>query len=708
MTDERHGGGRCMEPSKRIFAVGGILFHCRRRGMAGFSLSPDPSGIENLRHCNFASVTAMNHSVKFWTFRRGRGQSGTPVRIACLLLAMLVGMLSSRGADRPNILWITCEDTSALLGAYGDPLARTPNLDAFARTAVRYTQAFAYTGVCAPSRSCLITGVYPSRLGSGGMRSRTRLPEEVKAFPEYLRQAGYYTSNNEKTDYNFLPPKSAWDESSRKAHWRNRASGQPFFSVFNIMVTHQSYIFSSGAGAPPSRGMPPLVTDPAKVVIPPIHPDTPEFRREWARHYDNVASMDAEVGRLLGELDGAGLADDTIVFFFSDHGTGMPSIKGQAWNMSLRVPLLVRFPEKWKRYAPALPGATSDRLVSFVDFAPTVLSLAGLPAPAAFQGTAFLGAHAGEPRREVFGGKDRMIERFDCVRYVHDGRFQYLRNFLPHLPSFQFISYNAQHASMRVWEQMHMRGELTPATDRFFQSRPAEELYDVSRDPWCLDNLAADPRFQERLVRMRDECRDWMLRTGDVGLLPEHELIVRAAGSTPWDVGIDRPKNPLPALLAAAELANRRDPSAVASLSGLLRNSDAAIRWWGVTGILALGEGGRSAWSDVLGRLEDSSPSVRVAAAEVILRFAGDGAAAWPVLKAALEHESALVRLAAMNALDRAGSRALPLLAEIKGASRVDRNNPDVAGYVGRMADYLPGRLAAATGSGDGKAKGEE
>lgn len=618
-----------------------------------------------------------------------------------LMVTILGGFLalSASAADRPNILWITCEDTNSLLGAYGDTLARTPNLDALASQGVRYDNAFAYTGVCSPSRSCLITGVNPSRLGSGGMRSTTRLPESVKAFTEYLREAGYYTSNNVKTDYNFPSPRTAWDESSNRAHWKNRAPGQPFFSVFNIMVTHQSYIFSSGAGAPASRGMPPLITDPAKVVIPPIHPDTPEFRKEWARHYDNVASMDAEVGLLLAELDAAGLADDTIVFFFSDHGTGMPSIKGPVWNMSLRVPFLVRFPKKWQRYAPAQPGETTDRLVSFVDFAPTVLSLAGISAPASQQGTAFLGAYAGEARQQVYGGKDRLIERFDCVRYVHDGRFQYLRNFLPHLPSGQFISYNAQHASMRVWEQMHLQGKLTPATDRFFQSRPAEELYDVSADPWCLNNLATDPRHQDRLARMRTECRDWMLRTGDVGLLPEHELFVRAAGSTPWDVGIDSSKNPLPALLAAADLADRRDPAAIAGLRKLLGDPDPALRWWGITGFLALGEKARPAWGDVRGMLDDASPSVRVAAADVILRFAGDEAAALPVLKAALDHESALVRLAAMNALDHAGSRAQPLLAEIKGASREDKSNPDVAGYVGRMADYLPGRLAAATGA---------
>ncbi|MBP7143462.1 MAG: sulfatase-like hydrolase/transferase [Opitutaceae bacterium] len=609
-----------------------------------------------------------------------------------IALAGLTAVVSA--ADRPNILWITCEDTNALLGAYGDPLARTPHLDAFAKQAVRYTQAFSYTGVCAPSRSCLITGVYPSRLDSGGMRSSTRLPEEVKAFPEYLRAAGYFTTNNVKTDYNFEPPKAAWDELSRTAHWRDRGAGQPFFSVFNIMVTHQSFIFSLGAGSPASSRMPPLVTDPARVTIPPIHPDTPEFREEWARHYDNIARMDAEFGRRLAELDDAGLGENTIVFFFSDHGTGMPSIKGSLWNMSMRVPLMIRFPEKWRHLAPTKAGGTTDRLVSFVDFAPTVLSLAQLPVPASQQGVAFLGAQAGEARKLIYGGKDRMIERSDCVRTVHDGRFQYLRNFLPHLPAGQFISYNNQHASMRAWAILHAEGKLTPATDRFFRERPTEELYDVVADPWCLKNLADDVRYAEKLSAMRAECRAWMLRTGDLGLLPEHEAFVRSVGSTPWDIALDATKNPLPQLLEAADLANRRDPSVLPGLLQLMKHRDAAMRWWGVTGILALGIEARGAQDAVRELFADASPSVRVAAAEEALRFSDrDHESALAVLESALQHESALIRLAALNALDRAGPGARPAIPEIEKVSRKDGDNPYVADYVGRMSGYLPARL---------------
>jgi N-sulfoglucosamine sulfohydrolase len=252
------------------------------------------------------------------------------VAAALLLAATPLALQASIAAPaaRPNILWITCEDSNPHLGSYGDTFAVTPTLDALAGEGVRYTQAFAYTGVCAPSRSCLITGVYPLRLGSHHMRSTTRLPAGLKCFPEYLRQAGYYTSNNVKQDYNFVAPKSTWDDSSNRAHWRNRAPGQPFFSVFNFTVTHQSQIFcdEDRYQANTRRLTPGQRRDPAKVPVPPIHPDTPEFRREWARHYENVTAMDYQVADLLAELEHDGLAGETIVFFFSDHGTGMPGV----------------------------------------------------------------------------------------------------------------------------------------------------------------------------------------------------------------------------------------------------------------------------------------------------------------------------------------------------------------------------------------------
>jgi N-sulfoglucosamine sulfohydrolase len=616
------------------------------------------------------------------------------VLLAAVSAALSLQTAPVSAAGRPNILWITCEDTGPHLGSYGDQYAVTPNLDALAGQSVRYTRAFAYTGVCAPSRSCLITGVYPTRLGSHHMRSATRLPEPVKCFTEYLRAAGYYCSNNVKTDYNFPVPRGAWDESGNKAHWRNRSPGQPFFSVFNFTVCHQSAIFAPEAQyrRNTQRLTPEQRRDPALAPVPPYHPDTPEFRTEWARHYENVTAMDYQVGDLLAELEADGLAGETIVFFFSDHGTGMPSVKMFAWDAGLRVPLLIRFPEKWRGLAPADPGQTTDRLVSFVDFAPTVLSLAGVEIPPHAHGFAFLGGRAAPPQPYIYGAKDRQGERYDLIRYVHSGRFQYLRNFMPHLPWGQHISYVHQHASMRAWQQLQDEGKLSGPPARFFQLKPAEELYDLHADPFQTNNLAGNPRHQERLEELRRECRDWMLRTHDLGLLPEYELWRRSEGGTPWNIASDPQLNPLEDLLAAADLANEMAPANLPRLLELLRHPDAAVRWWGVLGLGALGREASAAEPALRAALSDASPDVRVAAAEALANLGHDGEALG-ALREALRHPSAVIRLAALNALDRMGSRAAAAIPDIQNARIKYPAQPHVADYVGRMVDYVPDRL---------------
>jgi N-sulfoglucosamine sulfohydrolase len=599
-------------------------------------------------------------------------------------------------APRPNILWITCEDTSPHLGAYGDTFAVTPQLDAFARESVRYTQAFAYTGVCAPSRSCLITGVYPLRLGTHPMRSRARIPENVKPFPAYLRAAGYYTSNNVKEDYNFVTPPGAWDESSNQAHWRKRAAHQPFFAVFNFTVTHQSQIFCDDATYTRNtrRLTPAQRRDPAKVTVPPFHPDTPEFRREWARHYENVTAMDYQVGDVLAELERDGLADDTIVFFFSDHGTGMPGVKMWAWGPSLQVPLLVRFPKKWQHLAPSAPGTTTDQLVSFVDFAPTVLRLAGVTAPPHFQGRAFMGSATGAPRTFVFGGKDRQGEAVDCLRYVRDARFQYIRNFRPDLPHGQYMSYNWQHPSMREWERLHLAGQLSGPPARFFASRkPVEELYDVQADRWQVRNLAADPAYAAELNRLRAELVRQMQAAGDLGLLPERELHSRSAGATPYALGADPKLNPVPALLRAADVANRADPARLAELTALLRDPDSAVRSWGALGLLALGTKAAPAKSTLLAALADSSFDVRLAAAEALMRLDAVDQAL-PVFAAALRADDVFTRFTALSAIRRLGSSARTLVPAIREAKLASTEHKDISDYIGRMVDYLPEQLS--------------
>ena len=618
--------------------------------------------------------------------------------LALVLAAAGSGNGEAIAQGRPNILWITAEDICPNLGCYGDSYAITPNLDRFATQGVRYTRALGITGVCAPNRSCLITGVFPSRLGSQNMRSTTTLPAAVKCFSEYLRQAGYYCGNNAKTDYNFAVPKTAWDDCSRQAHWRRRAAGQPFFAVFNHEVTHEGQIRVPEARfqANTKRLTPAQRHDPAKAPLPPYHPDTPESRRDWAKYYDNITAMDYQAGDLLAELEKDGLAEDTIVFFFGDNGTGLPSCKKWIWDSGLRVPLMIRFPKKFQHLAPAGAGQTSDRLVSFVDVAPTVLSLCGVKIPAAMQGVPFLGEQAGPPRQYAHAIRDRMAERFDLVRVVRDARFQYHRNFLPQLSWSQFVSYTEEMPMMQAWRRLHEEGKLSgPAARYFSPAKPMEEFYDLQRDPHLLNNLAGDPAYARDLGRLRAECWRWMLETGDLGLLPEYEMQNRSRAATPWEIAVDRSKNPLADLLKAADLANRREPGNLPELVKYLENKDAALRWWGAQGLVALGAGARPAESALNRALNDESPAVRVAAAEALGNL-GRYDAALPILISGLQYEMPVIRLAALNVLDRFGARAAPALPAIRAAKSPGKDH--LSDYVNRMVEYLPPQLEARIG----------
>ena len=438
-------------------------------------------------------------------------------------------------ASRPNIVWISNEDMSPHLGAYGDALARTPALDRFARQAIRYTNGFSTAPVCAPSRAAIITGMYQTTIGAHHMRTTENTVPElpgpylavppfyVKAFPEYLRAAGYFTSNRAKTDYQFGVPFTIWDDLGNGAHWRNRPDRQqPFFSVFNLEITHESRIFPSS----PARKGKPLVTDQAKITVPPYYPDTPAVREELARMYDNIADLDGQVAEILQQLQDDGLADNTIVFFWSDHGDGVPRAKRSLYDSGLRVPLMIRWP---KTLAPTTaPGSVNDDLVSLLDLAPTALSLAGVEIPTHLQGRVLLGPHATPAPEYVFGARDRMDIEYDMMRSARDKQFRYIRNFAPDLPYAGHIVYRNQSAIMQEWLRLQAAGRLTgPAALWMRTHRPAEELYDTKADPYQVRDLATEPAHRATLERLRRAVTDWMARTGDQGLVNEPELIQR-------------------------------------------------------------------------------------------------------------------------------------------------------------------------------------
>lgn len=592
--------------------------------------------------------------------------------------------------DRPNILWITCEDMSPHLGCFGDQYASTPNIDRLAAQSVRYTNAFATAPVCSPARSCLITGVYATTLGTQHLRSRFPIPAAITGFPAYLRAAGYYTTNSVKTDYNTSNEpaivQASWDECSVKAHWRNRRPGQPFFAVFNDTITHQGPTsvmpYETFQRQIQARLAPQERHDPAKVLLPPYWPDTPVIRRTAARYYDCISLLDRNVGKLLEELEQAGLADSTIVFFFSDHGAGLPRHKRVVLDSGLRVPLLIRFPKKYRHLAPAGPGETVDRLVSFVDFPPTILSLLGLPIPKYMQGEAFLGRAAGRPRQYVYGARDRVDEAFDLARSVRDQRYLYVRNYMPHLSYNQPEGFSDQAEMRREITRLAAEGKLNAEQLTYAgPSRPLEELYDTQADPHQVRNLAVSPAHQSVLERMRSVHRQWVFQTRDLGFLPEPDLWLRAAGSTPYEMARNAEKYPLAKIVEAASLVGRGE--ALSRQIELLGDSDGAVRYWAAVGLRAQGKNAAKARAALTAALADSASSVRIEAAGVLAGL-GHSPESLKLLVAELVSPQADAAVRAARTLQLLGEKARPALPAIRSAAAKAQkeHSGDVALYL--------------------------
>lgn len=603
-------------------------------------------------------------------------------------------------ADKPNLLWITSEDTGPHLGCYGDAQAVTPHLDALAQRSLRFTQAWSNAPVCAPARTTVISGLYPPSAGAEHMRSLTRLPAGFRMFPQFLREAGYYCTNHTKEDYNLEKPGQVWDESSGKAHWKNRGPGQPFFAVFNYTITHESQIRNA-------MGDENRIHDPGEVRVPAYHPDTPEVRRDWAQYHDRITMMDDLCGKALRELEEAGLAEDTIVFYWGDHGSGMPRNKRWPYDSGLRVPLILHVPEKWKPLAPQdyAAGGQSSRLVAFVDLAPTLLSLAGIQAPDWMQGRAFAGKYATAPREYNFGFRGRMDERYDLVRSVTDGRYVYLRQYLPHLIYGQFIAFMFETPTTRVWRDLFLAGKLNDAQSHFWRPKPCEELYDLTADRDEVNNLAADPAHAEVLAKMRQAHADQMAQVRDLGLLPEAEVHARArqAGVSPYEMGHDPKLYDFDRIFAAAQLASAGRPEDRAGLVKLLGEGDSGLRYWGAMGLRIQGrEGVAAAREELVRALGDVNPSVQIAAAEALGLHGepGEVAAALDVLLRWVDPaRDAFAALAAWNALDAMDERARPVAEKLAAIDPQPVNQPveRIGGYAARLKEKTLADLGMAT-----------
>lgn len=441
--------------------------------------------------------------------------------IAIVTLAPTAEAASRRQADRPNILWISCEDISPNLGCYGDPHASTPNLDALAAQGAKFTRAFTHAPVCAVVRSGIITGVYPVSIGSHHMRSRIVTPPHIRCFTEYLRTAGYFCTNRSKTDYQFDPPATAWDrQGNRHGDWREREEGQPFFSVINLTICHESQIRHGEKRHQEilAKLKPEQIHDPDKTAstLPPYLPDTPAARKNWAWYHDNISEMDRQAGDILQRLEDDGLADNTIVVYWSDHGQGMPRGKRWPYDSGTHVPVIVRWPGRIEA------GSVREDLVSTIDFPATMLALAGVEVPDYMHGRVFLGEHTQPEPKHLFYHRDRMDEGIDMIRSVRDRRYRYLRNFESEKPYSQGIDYMDEMPAMRDWRRLNAEGKLRGGQKNWFaQPKPLEELYDTESDPHELNNLAGSPEHAQRLNEFRQALADWQIAVRDMGLIPE-------------------------------------------------------------------------------------------------------------------------------------------------------------------------------------------
>jgi len=606
------------------------------------------------------------------------------MRTSSFLFVLFMIAAPFQGAEHPNILWITSEDHGPEMGCYGDKLAVTPNVDALAKKGMLFKLAWSCAPVCAPARTTIITGMYPPSVGGQHMRSMAKLPSHVRFYPTFLREQGYYCTNNSKTDYNVSSSgATGWSESSRRAHYKNREKGQPFFAIFNSTVSHESRVRAGGHKA---------VLDPAKVRVPAYHPDNAESRKDWAQYYDIVSRADEIAGDHLAELDKAGLAGETIVFYYGDHGSGLARGKRWTYNSGLAVPMVVFFPPKWKHLAPKeyQAGGKSDRMVSFVDLAPTLLSLAGVKPPAWMQGHAFAGKHQQEKPKYMFGFRGRMDERSDFIRTVTDGRYHYIRNYNPHFIYGQYVSYNFVTKSTAAWKRDFDAGKLNKAQSHFWKLKPTEELYDLSVDPDEVNNLAESPTHQDKLKELRKAQQGWCRRIRDLGFLPEGEIHSRSAGSTPREMGKDNSKYPYDKIFAAADLATMRGADQLAAVKKLLKDPDSAVRYWGAVGILNRGTAAvKASEKELLAALQDDSFYVRIAAGYAFGKYGAQpqqrkGIDTLVAVAPWKKGSDVFVSMAALNAIDKLDSKAGYALETIRGFPTSGGVSPD-----GRYNKYI-------------------
>lgn len=593
--------------------------------------------------------------------------------------AALAGPLSGQSAravegKKPNILWFTSEDNFPLIGAYGDKLARTPTIDRLARDGILFERAYSVSPVCGPSRFSILTGMHPSSCGASEDFGSTDevLPAHIRGYPEYFKDLGYYTSNNQKKNYNsqFDYVMGMWDESSEQAHWNKRSAGQPFFAVFNTFTTHESTLFNGrkdmfGEPAAEGRFRPEMMAG----KVPPYLPDSARVRKDFASFYNAMEHMDRELAFRLRELEDAGVADDTIVFYYADNGGITPRGKRFCYDLGLRVPLIIYVPPKWRHLMNQAPGSRVSSPVTLNDLMPTVLSLVGIEPPSHVHGRALMGPFTAPAMPYAIGGRDRMDERYDLVRTITDGRYRYIRNYNPDRPWGQHVEFLMQAGGYQDWMAQHLAGKLNPAQDRFWNAKPYEELYDAHADPDMVENLVDKPRFADKLGELRDALDAQMVSINDNGLIPEGSALEgyiasRAPGAYPIKQ----------VMALAAKAASRHEDLSV-FIAGLSHDNE-VMRYWAAMGLRIAREAALPhAPRMKTALLAERSPAVRIVLSETLTRLVDDRDALIELGFILDTEDDGPYRMQAAIALDALGEKARPVLPAIQRSAREDHRS---------------------------------
>jgi len=609
-----------------------------------------------------------------------------------VLAAGLLCILSlfARAAERPNVVWIVSEDNSKhYLKLFDKNGAPTPHIEKLAESGIIFENAFSNSPVCSVARTTLATCVYAPRLGTQYHRKTktAKLPAGWKMFPAYLRDAGYYTTNHTKKDYNAVEGKGVWDDSSKKASWRNRKEkAQPFFHMESHGVSHESSLhFKANAAKSQTQ------TDRKTVKLADYHSDTPMFRYTYARYHDRIMAVDAIVGKTVARLKEDGLLEDTFIFYFGDHGGVLPRSKGYAYESGLHVPLVVRVPENFKHLVNAKRGSRIKGFVEFVDFGATALNLAGVKVPQHMDGKPFLGdgvkMHEVDKRNETFGYADRFDEKYDLVRSLRIGKYKYMRNYTGYYPDGLQNNYRYRMIAYEEWRQLGNQGKLNAAQKQFFDPRPAEQLFDIESDPHEVNNLAGNPQHADALKKLRDRLSERVKTLPDLSMFPESVMVDQALGD-PIAYGKNN-AGLISELVDIADLALLPFDEAQAKLKAALASDNPLKRYWALTDCAMFGKQAAPLADTAKALLKDKDPLVRLRAAEFLAL--STGADPRPTIKDILKSSNNyLVAAITLN--------SVAYLRDFKGYDFALQKQ-DVAARgnsVSRRLEYLIGKAAGA------------